>query len=122
MTAIYKPLDKEANMTTNGRLTFRLPRGGSPDVFITTPSHQFNLHSQMLKLCSGWFSASMSKAWWTGTEKVDGTEHYRYVLDLDKDGISTLLPEHQPGALVSSPTPDNPHTHVNIPDLFGGNI
>lgn len=78
------------------RTVFGLPDSEAPDVLITTPYQQFTLHSKVLKLCSRWFAASMSKEWWTGVIVDGDVISYRYVLNFDKDGISTLLPAHQP--------------------------
>lgn len=96
------------------KTVFSLFDSEDPDVLITTPYQQFTLHSKMLKLCSRWFAASMSKEWWTGAAVDGDTISYRYVLNFDKDAVSTLLPEHQPVSKTFDTPPPLP-LHVRCP-------
>lgn len=81
-------------MATEGQYVFLPETSEPPDVSINTQYGEFGLHSQVLRKCSKWFAASMSDAWWTGGEPND-MPRYKYVLDIDEERCSILIPAHQ---------------------------
>lgn len=77
-------------------LVFHAPGPESSDVYIWTSSGGLNLHSRVLIMFSPWFAASMSTLWWKEQTPCPARGcRYSYTLDVDADGISTLLPSYQ---------------------------
>jgi hypothetical protein len=77
--------------------SFYAPGPEGRDVCISTfHGSALYLHSRVLIMFSPWFAASMSTLWWKDKDPPPNWKfRYTYLLDVDNDDISTLLPARQ---------------------------
>ncbi|KAL7274257.1 hypothetical protein RUND412_002851 [Rhizina undulata] len=92
-------------------LAFSLP-GIAPDAIIYTPTKDYILHSQVLRLCSAWFAENLVEAMCAPclNDTFSDDYKYRFSLTLQKDGLSSLTPSQDVSSLPTDPPP--PETDI----------
>ncbi|KAI5841394.1 hypothetical protein DFP73DRAFT_555582 [Morchella snyderi] len=101
--------------------SFYAPGPESHDVCISTCGAALYLHSRVLTMFSPWFAASMSTLWWKDNDPLRNSKYrYTYLLDVDNDDISTLIPagQEREGHSPKTQDPEAADTLANFYHLY----